>query len=91
MVAARSCVPVAAMTSVVSRVGIKRHRWVKLRRHVYMCRHCGTAYENKPAARGQWYRVWYAADGVDRLGGLTPPCAPGVRGARALLKHADAL
>lgn len=69
----------------------KRHRWVKLRLHVYICRDCGTGYENLCVAPGQWERVWYLANGSNQLAGLTPECSPGARGAAALRKYADAI
>lgn len=69
----------------------KRHRWVKLRIHVYICRDCGTAYENKQGPGVGWYRVYYKSNGTNSIEQHVPACEPGVRGARALQKYESAL
>jgi hypothetical protein len=68
-----------------------RHKWVKLRLHVYLCRKCGTGYVNAQTAGGVWYRTYHRADGISEVSTCVPECAPGPRGARALQKYADAL
>lgn len=69
----------------------KRHSWVKLRLHVYMCRHCGCGYVNAQTVAGDWYRTYHRADGVSEVSTYVPPCEPGPRTARALQKYANAL
>lgn len=68
-----------------------RHRWVKLRLHVYMCRSCGTAYENRHQTMGNWERVYFLPTGETRRLRQVPACEPGPRTPAALKKYADAL
>lgn len=68
----------------------KRHSWVKLRIHVYMCRSCGCGYENKQTAGGEWYREYYRPDGRNEVSTYVPSCERGIRTDAALRKYADA-
>lgn len=67
-----------------------RHRWAKLRTHVYLCRTCGTGRVNSHDDAG-WVATWHRPDGSSVLGGATPGCAPGSRTAAALAKYAAVL
>lgn len=54
-----------------------RHSWVKVRLHCYICRTCGTCYENRQDRIGGWFRTWHAPDGSRFQRALTPPCERG--------------
>jgi hypothetical protein len=66
-----------------------RHKWVKLRTHVYVCAKCGTgkvnAFDDRQVG---WTATWHKADGGTQVGGETPPCAAGARTEAALVKYA---
>lgn len=64
-----------------------RHRWIKLRTHVYVCRVCGTGRVNSRDEAG-WIATWHRPDGSSVLGGPTPACAIGPRTVTALAKYA---
>lgn len=70
---------------------MKRHRWVKLRIHVYVCRDCGTGKVNAQTLSGQWYATFHTPDGESSVRTYVPACLPGPRTARVLAKYADAL
>ena len=67
-----------------------RHKWVKLRLHVYICRTCGTGKVNTPHAGG-WRAHWHTPDGRELVGTLTPDCALGPKTDAYLAKYADAI
>lgn len=67
---------------------MKRHRWLKLRTHVYLCTSCGCGRENFHDADAGWMVRWHRSDGETAYGSPTPPCEPGPRGALALDKYA---
>ena len=69
----------------------RRHSWVKLRLHVYACRHCGTGYENRHLTTGQWERIYYLPTGETVRLARVPLCEPGPRTAAVWRKYADAL
>lgn len=68
-----------------------RHSWVKLRLHVYMCKKCGTAYENKQDRTGGWFRTYYLPDRSQKNLSHVPPCEPGPMTAKALEKYRSAI
>lgn len=68
-----------------------RHSWVKLRLHVYLCRRCGTAYENRQLTTGDWRRMYFLSPGENKYLDRVPICATGKRTDAALRKYADAL
>ena len=78
------------MTSARPRAA-RRHSWVKLRLHVYMCRTCGTGYLNHQHPNGSWVRTYYLPTGQTIALVHVPPCEPGARTAAVLRKYADAL
>jgi hypothetical protein len=69
----------------------KRHSWVKLRLHVYICALCGCGYRNHQQPNGRWVRTYYLPSGQDIALTKTPACERGPRGEAALRKYADAL
>lgn len=71
----------------VRKGGPRRHKWVKLRIHVYVCRICGTGRVNTHDETG-WNATWHRPDGADVVGGLTPACTPGPRTEAVLTKYA---
>lgn len=75
------------MTQARVRKGPRRHRWVKLRLHTYVCRLCGTGRVNSHDETG-WCATWHRPDGADVVGGPTPPCTPGPRTAAVLTEYA---
>jgi hypothetical protein len=72
---------------VKERKGPRRHRWVKIRTHVYVCRVCGTARTNSHDENG-WFATWHRPDGSELVGGRTPACTPGPRTGLVLEKYA---
>lgn len=67
---------------------MRHKRWIRLREHFYICRHCGTGKENIELG-GTWGTVYHTPDGVSRTWRFTPPCQPGPRTAAALAKYAE--
>lgn len=67
-----------------------RHRWHKLRTHVYVCLRCGCGKVNEIRQwgdRGEWVAVFHKSDGTSAEREGTPPCEVGVRTDRALAKY----
>lgn len=56
----------------------ERHRWVRLREHVYICKKCGCGKVNEERRRGEWVTWFHAADGTTTARG-TPECCVGER------------
>jgi hypothetical protein len=67
-----------------------RHRWDKLRIHVYMCRVCGTGRKNEQRPNGQWFTRFYLPSGARVVGGAVPPCKPGRDTAKRLAHYKGA-
>jgi hypothetical protein len=68
-----------------------RHRWVKLREHVYICRKCGTGKVNAQDGDGRWFATFNRPDGRSIVAARVPACEVGPRTAAHLAKHAEAL
>lgn len=68
-----------------------RHSWVKLRVHVYMCKKCGTAYENKQDRTGGWYRTYFLPDRRQVNASHVPPCEPGPTTSKRIEHYAAAI
>lgn len=66
-----------------------RHKWVKLRLHVYICGKCGMGKVNANEA-GHWVTTYHLPSGESRPAAHTPPCAPGALTAKYLAKYAHA-
>jgi hypothetical protein len=76
-------------TPVASAPKRKRHKWAKVRSHVYVCAKCGTGKVNAFDERSfVWTSTWHKADGGTQVDGPTPPCEAGVRTSAALVKYA---
>jgi hypothetical protein len=72
----------------------ERHRWVKLRLHVYICRQCGCGKVNantREDETGDWFTTYYTPDGRAVRAQHTPPCIIGPKTPQYLAKYADAL
>ncbi|MGE0464472.1 MAG: hypothetical protein AB7Q16_24150 [Vicinamibacterales bacterium] len=62
----------------------RRHRWHKLRDHVYICQTCGTGKVNAQDAGGQWFTTWHTPDGRSVVSRHAPRCERGPRTAKYL-------
>ncbi len=65
-----------------------RHRWVKLRIHVYICRKCGCGRVNEQDVSGRWYAVWHMPNGQSVALAKTPACTTGEKTDTYLAKYA---
>lgn len=54
-----------------------RHRWLKIEKHRYVCRKCGTARENV-LVHGQWRARWFPPQPHVFDVTSRPDCAPGL-------------
>lgn len=70
---------------------VDRHRWVKLRIHVYICRKCGLGKVNAQRTNGQWFVTWHQPTGVSHDVPATPPCQVGPLTATFLKKYEAAI
>lgn len=68
----------------------ERHRWLKLRLHVYICRKCGTGRVNAQVAGG-WRTTYHRPDGTSEVLSHVPPCERGPKTDAALAKYATEL
>ncbi len=64
----------------------RRHRWVKVRLHVYICRQCGCGRVNARNHRGEWFTMFHRPDGTSTIDVHVPACAAGPR-TGAYLRH----
>lgn len=69
----------------------ERHRWVKLRLHVYICRKCGCGKVNAQDARGGWFATFHLPDGRSIAPSHVPPCEVGPRTPAYLAKYSEVL
>lgn len=67
-----------------------RHRWLKLRLHVYICRVCGMGRVNAQVGV-EWRTTYHAPDGRSFVASTRPPCVVGARTATYLAKYRAAL
>lgn len=65
-----------------------RHRWVKLRIHVYICRTCGCGRVNAQDMSGRWFATWHLPNGESVVTIKTPECAVGEKTQMYLAKYA---
>ena len=63
----------------------RRHSWVRVKVHVYVCCVCGTGKVNARDEAG-WAATFHRPDGAEVIGS-TPPCTVGPRTAAALTKY----
>ncbi len=68
----------------------ERHKWLKLRVHVYICRKCGTGKVN--ALRGgQWQTTFHRPTGESVVSQHVPACEVGRLTAKYLAAYSDAI
>ena len=67
-----------------------RHKWVKLRLHVYICKVCGMGRVNHEDS-GDWRTTYHHPDaaGTSRVQSHVPPCIVGPRTLKYLSKYAQ--
>lgn len=65
-----------------------RHRWVKLRIHVYICRKCGCGKVNAQRG-GRWVQTYHLPTGESRQLAKAPPCEVGPQTSRYLAHYAE--
>lgn len=68
----------------------EKHRWFRLREHVYICRKCGMGKVNA-IERGAWTVTFHKPDGSSSRSARTPSCEAGPMTDRYLGKYADQL
>ena len=67
----------------------QRHKWVRLREHVYICRTCGCGKVNTLTGTPSfWETTYHTPDGQSRVLSHTPACALGPKSEAYLAKHA---
>lgn len=67
-----------------------RHKWQKLRIHVYICLMCGTGKVNA-LQRGQWVTTFHRPDGTSVVGRHTPACEVGPKTQQYLAAYSDVI
>ncbi len=67
-----------------------RHRWCRVRVHVYICTVCGCGRVNAQD-KGRWVTTFHAPDGHTINGGPTPACRAGRHSAAYLAKYESAI
>lgn len=67
-----------------------RHKWLKLRVHVYICRTCGTGKVNQQVGN-DWETTYHMPDGTSEVRRYVPPCEVGPKTERYLAKYATEL
>lgn len=65
-----------------------RHRWVRLREHVYICRVCGCGKVNEMIGN-QWQTTYHRPDGTSVVASTVPVCLTGPITLAAVGKYAD--
>jgi hypothetical protein len=70
---------------------MQRHRWVKLRLHVYICTKCGTGKVNAQRTTGEWFVTYHRPDRTSVIATRTPLCAQGEWTIAYLAKHSEAI
>lgn len=69
---------------------VERHRWVKLRIHVYICRKCGTGKVNAQRG-GEWQTTYHCPEGTTITSAKVPPCEVGPLTKKYLATYSDAI
>ena len=65
------------MTKSTRPPGLKRHKWVKVRLHVYICRQCGMGSVNAQDPNGAWFTTYHRPDGTSEVARHVPSCEIG--------------
>jgi hypothetical protein len=63
----------------------KRHKWIKLKVHVYLCRVCGLVKEHREDEG--WRTKYHLPDGTAHYFDSTPPCVNGEKTDERLKKY----
>jgi hypothetical protein len=63
-----------------------RHKWIKLRIHVYLCKVCGMGRVNSDQD-GYWRTTYHYPTGISKIETRVPPCEIGEHTARYLAKY----
>jgi len=66
---------------------MNRHRWVKVRIHVYVCRQCGCGRVNAQRKNGEWFTTFHRPDGTSEVLMHVPSCEPGPKTAAYLKRY----
>lgn len=69
----------------------KRHKWVKVRLHVYICRQCGCGSVNAQRATNDWFTTYHTPDGESEIARHVPPCERGRFTAAYLKRYESAI
>lgn len=64
-----------------------RHRWLKLRLHVYLCKKCGCGKENVQKGDNYYETMYHLPTGESKFMKSTPACEVGPRTALYLAKY----
>lgn len=70
--------------------GVVRHKWQKLRLHVYICWKCGCGRVNA-CVKGQWQTTFHRPDGTSVVSAHVPPCEVGSLTQKYLARYSDQL
>lgn len=71
---------------------MNRHRWCKLRLHVYICRKCGAGKRNETDNHGEWFTTYFLPNGETVRGPrAVPACERGPKSETYLAKYAEFL
>lgn len=65
----------------------RRHRWIRLRVHAYICERCGCGKVNTHTGGGGWVQVYHTSDGRASAARQVPECVKGLRTSAALKKY----
>lgn len=68
-----------------------RHKWVKVRVHVYICTKCGCGSVNEQDARSNWFTTYHTPDGRSAVERHVPPCEVGQFTEAYLKKYESAI
>jgi hypothetical protein len=66
----------------------QRHRWYKLRVHVYICTRCGTGRVNAQRTSGEWFTTFHRPNSHSVVSPRVPPCERGPHTEKYLAKYA---
>lgn len=68
---------------------VERHKWFKLRVHVYICGKCGTGKVNEERQPGYWVATYHRPDGTSSVLSHVPPCEEGPLTVKFIGKYAE--
>lgn len=69
----------------------KRHSWVKVKLHCYVCRQCGLCRVNAQRKKGDWFVTWHLPTGESHDVPATPVCQVGQLTGKRLQHYASAI